>query len=171
MERFKYSWKMLKEFIKPTAYNRLHTMVYRATIKIVVLFYLLIYIHMYKKSKFIELKEPVDDYNTLEVEVFYSKWGMNYFSWTNETRWIYVSMKAAEQVIDLTTGRIIWHRFTLYWRKSFKVMMLEMNRANQKKFNTVSDLIFDTFSDEEFLDMFDTHNAHSLFELKENINA
>ena len=120
-----------------------------------------------KESKFIKLKEPVDGYNTLEVQVFYTLWGHSYFTWSNERRWIYISMKPAEEILDASWNRI-GHKFTLMW-KWFKLLLKEMKRANKKTLSDISDTVFSSFDDEELLRIFEERDGGPLFELKENL--
>ena len=83
-------------------------------------------------KKYIDVAPNEEGVTHIKVETYYSKGGMNYFSSTNETRGIYISVSPVTRTCH--EGK--------YWTESFKGWsgnkkhMFAMERYNKKKCDT-----------------------------------
>lgn len=76
-------------------------------------------------------KQTNEENKFLKMEIDYEKWGMNYFSWWVNRRWIYLYFRTVErtQMDGYTT-----ESFTVFGDdSSFKILLEETARLNQKK--------------------------------------
>lgn len=82
--------------------------------------------------------------NTLEISIYYSKGGMNYFTGKDESRGIYISVSPYN--IESYNNNLITKSFTAF--SGVKKLLKEIKRFNQKEFdnfvvdnNIIDDLI------------------------------
>lgn len=75
------------------------------------------------------LKEKIDEFGELKIEVFYSLGGMNYFSGTVSRRGIYLLCKPISRGNGFESSIMMGDQR----RSGFKFLLMEQNRKNQKK--------------------------------------
>jgi hypothetical protein len=77
--------------------------------------------------------------NYLKIEIYYSKWGMNYFHWSNDPRGIYISIRNVERI------QRNWYTsesFSMMWGKwEGRMLLLEMWRANNKTLDSFVNIL------------------------------
>lgn len=89
-----------------------------------------------QKSKFdIPTDNMGTEVNNIAISVTYQKGGINYFTYKNERRGVYVSIRT-EKVRD--EGTYTARSFDLFGKMTFKVLAMETARKSQKAIDRVA---------------------------------
>lgn len=89
--------------------------------------------------------------NFLKFDIDYTLGGRNYFSWTNETRWIWIYIRSVEKGPQFES-------YTMFGQsKDRKRLLVPLNRANSKLLAKIADRIFNHLSDADFIQYYETN--------------
>lgn len=101
--------------------------------------------------------ELEDDYNALEISVYYSKGGMNYWNGKNEEGGAYVSVKGVK-VSNEGYFRSVSFMFGGGSPADGKVLVKEMKRNNRKSIKALSEKVF-AYMDANKADVLEVYKA------------
>lgn len=101
----------------------------------------------------LELKDFNPEYNTLKVEAYYSKGGINYFNYKDEPRGMYVRVSA----VNIKYERGFRSESFMVGGNdvgSFKFLVLPMKRNSKKKVGEFNNLLNEKLPGDDIIKMF-----------------